>query len=66
MVASAPASEPAFARVSARRDAQPATLNPVRIYSTPSRTVMVGNLSEVSRFLDVSIEREQARLALRG
>jgi hypothetical protein len=59
------ASEPAFARVSSRRGAQPATPNPVRIYSTPSRTVMVGNLSEVARFLDDSIERERARLAMR-
>ncbi|CAB3799796.1 hypothetical protein [Pararobbsia alpina] len=64
-IAVAPASEPAFARVSSRRGAQPATLNPVRIYSTPSRTVMVGNLSEVARFLDDSIERERARLAMR-
>jgi hypothetical protein len=62
---SMPVSQPAFARVSSRRDAQPATLNPVRIYSTPSRTVMVGNLSEVARFLDDSIERERSRLAAR-
>jgi hypothetical protein len=40
-------------------------MNPVRIYSTPSRTVMVGNLSEVARFLDDSIERERTRLATR-
>jgi hypothetical protein len=58
----APANEPAFARVSSRRNAQAPSLNPVRIYSTPSRTVMVGNMSEVARLLDLSIEREQARL----
>ena len=56
-----PVSEPAFARVSSRRGAQPATSNPVRIYSTPSRTVMVGNLNEVARLLDKSIEREHSR-----
>jgi hypothetical protein len=60
-----PVSEPAFARVSSRRGAQPATANPVRIYSTPSRTVMVGNLSEVARLLDKSIERERTRLTSR-
>ncbi|WP_147432327.1 hypothetical protein [Pararobbsia silviterrae] len=37
--------------------------HPVRIYSTPSRTVMVGTLAEVARMLDISIERERARLA---
>ncbi|CAM2145531.1 conserved protein of unknown function [Pararobbsia alpina] len=57
-----PTTTPAFARVSSRRGALPVTQNPVRIYSTPSRTVMVGNLSEVSRLLDLSIERERARL----
>jgi hypothetical protein len=57
-----PESEPAFARVSSRRNALAPSLNPVRIYSTPSRTVMVGNMSEVARLLDLSIEREQARL----
>ncbi len=57
-----PTTQPSFTRVSTRRGAMPATPNPVRIYSTPSRTVMVGNLSEVSRLLDLSIEREQARL----
>ncbi len=57
-----PATEPAFARVSSRRNALAPSLNPVRIYSTPSRTVMVGNMSEVARLLDLSIEREQARL----
>jgi hypothetical protein len=61
-VAGSPISAPAFARVSSRRGAMPVTQNPVRIYSTPSRTVMVGNLSEVSRLLDLSIERERARL----
>lgn len=56
-----PTSQPSFTRVSSRRGAMPATANPVRIYSTPSRTVMVGNLAEVSRLLDISIEREHAR-----